>query len=196
MTFLYAATEIFDNTCDSGSLSWKEYVEWSRLYQLVELVSLDSMLNASLVDPDLGGEEDWSYVHTYGQYVTGFYTSFDFVFSKLKQEGRFNLLAVVVEPNQDCAVVVIDGYEFVGYDLLDKSFGVSALTNCGGFDETFLPSDLNKYGLVSDFLTACDIKKRLPENNPAEYHANTYLIAVWRHKEIGRKHNYTNVDSE
>ncbi len=77
----------------------------------------------------------------------------------------------------------------LGYDLLDQDFGISALTNCGGFDETFLPEDLNKYGLIDDFAKAYDIKKRLLENNPEEHHADTNVIAVWRHRTIGRTNN-------
>jgi hypothetical protein len=60
------------------------------------------------------------------------------------------------------------------------------LTNCGGFDETFSPSDLNDMGLIDDFVKACDIKKRLLENHPNENHADTNVIAIWRHNVIGR----------
>jgi len=74
----------------------------------------------------------------------------------------------------------------MGYDLLDQDFSISALANCGGFDETFLPADLNEKGLIDDFNKAYNIKKRLFENNPGEHHADTNVIAVWRHKTIGR----------
>jgi len=60
------------------------------------------------------------------------------------------------------------------------------LTNCGGFDETFLGSDLNDKGLIDDFVKAYDIKKRLLESNPELHHADTNVIAVWRHQTIGR----------
>ena len=93
---------------------------------------------------------------------------------------------VVLEPDQECIKIDVDGFEFVGYDLLDKGFYMSALTNCGGFDETFLPTDLNDKGLIDGLEKAYDIKKRLLENNPYEYHADTNVIAVWRHKTIGR----------
>lgn len=95
-------------------------------------------------------------------------------------------MSVVVEPDQDCKNILIDGYEFVGYELLDQEFDISALSNCGGFDETFLPSDLNDRGLINDFKKAYEIKKLLLENNPEEHHADTNVIAVWRHKTIGR----------
>ena len=47
---------------------------------------------------------------------------------------------------------------------LDKSYDISALTNCGGFDERFLPVDLNEFGLVEDYEKAFEIEKRLLEN--------------------------------
>ena len=55
----------------------------------------------------------------------------------MKPTNKFNFLTVVLEPDQDCKNIKIDGYEFMGYDLLDQDFSISALTNCGGFDETF-----------------------------------------------------------
>ena len=60
------------------------------------------------------------------------------------------------------------------------------MTNCGGFDETFLPTDLNNVGLIEDYEKAFDIKKKLFENNPDEEHADTQFIAVWRHQIIGQ----------
>ena len=95
-------------------------------------------------------------------------------------------MTVILEPEQDCKSINIDGYDFFGYDLLDQDFSISALTNCGGFDETFLPTDLNDKGLIDDFTKAYDIKRRLLENNPDEHHADTNVIAVWRHKTNGR----------
>jgi len=96
------------------------------------------------------------------------------------------LLTVVLEPEKECSKININEYEFIGYDLLDQDFGISALTNCGGFDETFLPADLNDKGLVEGLEKAYNIKKRLFENNPYEHHADTNVIAVWRHRTIGR----------
>lgn len=182
MTFLYTARSLYDE----DGMSWDKYIEWSKLTHLTELVSLDGMLNNILVEPDYNNAEDWDNIHTFEQYETGFFMTLDFVFKRLKAKDKFNLLTVVLEPDQDCKNVNIEDYEFVGYDLLDQDFGISALTNCGGFDETFLPTDLNNNGLIDDFIKAYDIKKRLLENNPNEYHADTNVIAVWRHKTIGR----------
>jgi hypothetical protein len=198
MTFLYTALATFDWTYDNGGKScddvgkcsyqkhWNGYLEWSKLAHLSELVSLDGMTNETLVEPDYDDGDDWNFIHNDGKYLTHFYTTVDYVFKRMKAQDKFNLLTVVIEPDRDCKDIPIDGYEFVGYDLLDKEYGNSALTNCGGFDETFLPSDLNDKGLIDAFVKAYDIKKRLLENNPNEHHADTNVIAVWRHRAIGR----------
>jgi hypothetical protein len=186
MTFLYTARGVYDNTYDEDGMSWKKYIEWSKLTHLTELVSLDGMLNEILVEPNYDNAEDWEYIHVVEQYQTGFFTTLDFIFKRLQAKDRFNLLTITIEPDKDCSEINVENYEFVGYDLLDQDFNISALTNCGGFDETFLPNDLNEKGLISDFSKAYDIKKRLLENNPDEDHADTNVIAVWRHKTIGR----------
>lgn len=186
MTFFYTARGTYDKTYNEDGMSWDKYIEWSKLTQLSELVSLDGMLNEILVEPVYDNANDWDFIHTVEQYETGFFTTLEYVFNRLKAKEKFNLLTVVLEPEQDCKDIHIDGYEFVGYDLLDQDFSTSALTNCGGFDETFLPTDLNDKGLLDDFTKAYDIKKRLLKNNPGEHHADTNVIAVWRHKTIGR----------
>lgn len=186
MTFLFTARDKYDKTYDEDNMPWDKYIEWSKLTHLTELVSLDGMLNDILVKPDYDNADDWNYIHIVEQYETGFFTTIDFVFKRLKKKEKFNLLTVVVEPEKECRKINIDGYEFLGYDLLDQDFGISALTNCGGFDETFLPTDLNDKGLIDGLEKAYDIKKRLFENNPEEHHADTNVISVWRHKTIGQ----------
>ena len=187
MIFYYTARGAYDKDYDEDGMSRQKYIEFSRLIHLTELVSLDGILNEVLVEPDLDNADDWNYIVTDNESQTGFFTTLDYVLQKTKPLDRFNLLAVVIEPTQDCKNVMLDDFEFVGYDLLDKDYSISALTNCGGFDETFLPSDLNEFGLIDDYDKAIDIKKRLLENNPEEHHADTNVIAVWRHKIIGRR---------
>lgn len=187
MIFYYTARAAYAKDYDEDGMSWQKYIEFSRLSHLKELVSLDGMLNEVLVEPDRDNSNDWNYIISDEEYETGFFTTLDYVLKNTKQTDRFNLLAVVIEPTQDCKNTKLDEFEFAGYDLLDKDYSISALTNCGGFDETFLPSDLNQYGLIDDYEKAFNIKERLLENNPEEHHADTNVIAVWRHKVIGRR---------
>lgn len=186
MTFLYTVRGTYDKSYDEDGMSWDKYIKWSKLAHLTELVSLDGLLNESLVEPDYDNADDWNYIHVVEQCQTGFFTTIDFVYKRLNKKAKFNLLTVVLAPDQECNKMNVDGYEFIGYDLLDQDFSISALTNCGGFDETFLPTDLNDKGLIDELEKAYDIKKRLLENNPENHHADTIVIAVWRHRTIGR----------
>ena len=185
MTFLYTATAKFDAVNDEKKLSWAKYIQSAKLTHLTELVSLDGILNEQLVEPDYDNEDDWKFVHISGNQLTGFFTTIEYVLRRVKLHRKFNMLAVVINPEEDCKVISIDGYEFLGYDLLDAAFSNSALTNCGGFDETFLPEELNDKGLIDDFDKAYEISTRLVQNNPEHPHACTNVIAVWRHKTNG-----------
>ncbi|WP_291870424.1 hypothetical protein [Maribacter sp.] len=181
----YTALEIYDSQT-GDEFSWEKYIKWSKLTQLKELVSLDGLLNGLAFKPDFDSKDDWNYIVTDGEMITLFFNSIDYVLGKVKGLNYFNLLAVIKEPNKEKAELETD-FEFVGYDLIERGGDISALTNCGGFDETFLPTDLNEYGLISDIDKAKKIQMELPINNPAEHHADCYLYEVWRHKKIGRK---------
>jgi hypothetical protein len=186
MIVLHTARGVFDKSFDKDELSWSKYIEWSKLTHLSELVSLDNILNELQFKPDYDNADDWNFIYVHEETITDLFTTLDYVLKKVDRAKRFNLLAIVVEPDRDCKNIGMEGYEFVGYDLLDQYFSISALSNCGGFDETFLPHELNDKGLIGDYEKAYDIKKRLFENNPGEDHADTNVIAVWRHRSIGR----------
>lgn len=186
MIFWYTLTNTFDKDYGEG---WLKYLEWSKLSHLKELISLDGMLNEELIHPNNDNEDNYyDYVIFENEFLTCFFTSLSFVLRKASSLTleRFNLLAVVKEPTEKCETISVENFEFVGYDLLDQSNDNSALSNCGGYDETFSPSDLNEFGLINKYENAYRIKKKLKENNPKEHHADTNVIAIWRHKTIGR----------
>lgn len=187
MDFWYTARGTYDKHYDQEGISWKKYLDWSKLSHLREVISLDTMLNEVLVKPDHNYTDDWNHIITQNLYETGCFTDLDYVIKKVQPMLRFNLLAVIQEPVKECNSITVKDFEFVGYDLLDQSYDTSALTNCGGFDETFSASDLNELGLISDYGKAYVIKKRLLENNPDEYHVDCNVMAIWRHKTIGRR---------
>lgn len=183
----YTALKTYDSSDEDG-FSWKEYIAWSELVHLKELVSLDGILNRLSFTPDLDSVEEWNHIITDEGMVMFFFNSLDYVLSKVKDLEFFNLLAIIKEPKSEKADLSKE-YDFIGYDLIEIGGDVSALTNCGGFDETFLPIDLNAYGLISEYDKAKKIVKELPINNPDEQHTDCYLYEVWRHKIIGRKTN-------
>lgn len=182
----YTARNIYDMDY-IGNLSWQKYIEWSRLKQLTELISLDSMLNELSFQPNFDSSEDWKYIVTDGDYMTDLFNSAEYVLNRTKELKFFNFLAVIKNPTENSKCLVSEDFEFVGYELLDEDYGISALTNCGGFDETFLPDELNRFGLIDDLARAQEIQKDLKANNPEEYHAYCNVFGIWRHKIIGRK---------
>jgi hypothetical protein len=74
----------------------------------------------------------------------------------------------------------VDGFEFVGYDLVEAQTGVSALTNCGGFPDVFANAELSVYGLLTDFSRARDVSVNLRSLNPEEPHANCDMWTIFR----------------
>ena len=181
----YTARKAFGSDYEV-EFSWDKYIEWSKLTHLSEVVSLDGLLNELAFESDFDSAEAWEYVVVVEQMITKFFNSLDYVIEQTKDLEYFNLLAVVREPNE--AKRELNGeFDFVGYDLIERGGSISALTNCGGFDESFLPKDLNEFGLVSEWAKAKKIQTDLRINNPEEPHADCYLFEVWRHKSIGRK---------
>jgi hypothetical protein len=188
MTFLYTARQVFDQSTEKYGKSWNDYSEWAQLPHLTEIVSLDGLLNGIVpeLEYDKADADDWNYIYTDGKFLTGFFTTPDYVLRKTGTQSRFNLLAIVINPEQDCKSVLLDGYEFMGYDLLEKEYGVSALTNCFGLVGMPSPTEVNTKGLIEDYTLAFVIQKRLLKNNPTVSHVDTNVIAIWRHKTIGR----------
>ncbi|MEO1712913.1 MAG: hypothetical protein AAFU60_06210, partial [Bacteroidota bacterium] len=109
-----------------------------------------------------------------------------YVLEKTKDLESFNLLAVVKNPS-DTLQDLSTHFDFLGYDLIEVDGYISALTNCGGFDESFLPHDLNQYGLIPIWKRAKKVQEGLRGDYPDELHADCDLFEVWRHKTMGRK---------
>lgn len=183
----YTALNTFDSTNKTG-FSWGDFINFSELTHLKELVSLDSNLNRLSFMPDLNAIEEWDYFITEQERVLFYFNSIDYVLEKVKDLQTFNLLAIVKQPTAQKADIA-NSYDFVGYDLIEIGGDTSALSNGGGFDETFLPNQLNEFGLITDYNKATQIQKELPKNNPDNQSAECYLFEVWRHKLIGRKTN-------
>lgn len=181
----FTARNIYDRDFDESG--WDKYVEWSRLNQLEELVSLDGILNDLTFEPNF--DTDFQEILTDENKVIPFFKSFDYVKKKSSHLDYYNLLAVIREPSEKMQNLERD-FDFIGYDLIETDGNISALTNCGGFDETFKPHEQNKYGLISEYVRAKEIQQEVPKNNPGEHHAECYLFEIWRHKFIGRNGSF------
>ena len=186
MEFLYTAFDTFDKDYNTERISWSRYIEWTKMTHLSELVTLDGGLSEQLVKIDYNKAKDWDNIHFVEQIQTNLFKTLEYVLKSSIPKDKFNLLTVVIRPTHACNKLEVEDYEFVGYELLDKDFCNSLLTNFGGFDHIFLPTDLNDKGLIDDFSKVYEIKERLLENNPDGHFSDGNVIAVWRHKTIGR----------
>ena len=164
-------------SCDDGD-KWDKYIEWSKISHVSEIISLDTMLCPSIIEDYT--ENDWKYQSEETD-IHGLFTSFDYVIQCAKDAKHFQILAVLKEPNSENwkTKLPID-FIFKGYDLIDDETMISALTNCGGFPESFSNSDLNRNGLIQELNNAIDIRNRLKINNPDEAHADCSIYGIAR----------------
>ena len=184
----YTARQIFDAE-HHAELNWKGYIEWSNLYQLSELVSLDAMLNKLAFEPDYDSNEYWEYRIADNMISTGFFKSLEFVLESTRSIKLFNLIAAVKNPKMARRNELAVEFEFVGYELLDVCYDVSRLTNymdCRGSEEFFKSTELNECGLINDLDRANQIQKDL-KNGPDDPHSDCNVFEIWRHKTVGRK---------
>lgn len=178
MQRLYIATEKFGPPDGPG---WEKYVAWSGLTQLTEVVTLDGML-CPFALPETK-ESHWPHIVKEDN-MLNFFVDLDFMLSELADTRELNILGVVRGPSEDVSSLEWDKFTFLGYDLMDKDVGNSALTNCGGFPEAFVNSELSSVGLIPDFRRAVEIQRTLRRKYyPPEHHADCDLWAIFRRQE-------------
>lgn len=173
MTPWFIATEIFDRS-DAG---WEKYIKWSGLEQLDEVVSLDGSLCPTVL-PTLKTEY-WNYIVN-EDFMLNFFTDLDYLRNETANIHRKNLLCVFRNPAGHPDSEVPEGFEFIGYDLVDKDTGTSALTNCDGFSKAFSNAELSEKGLFRTYERCQEVQKALPEQYPGEHHADCHRWAIFR----------------
>ena len=162
---------------DAGE-RWTRYVAWSRLTQLREVVSLDTMLCPAA--PEELVPEDWEH-NVHADYEITHFRSLDYLRRRVAETVGLNILAVLREPSPDeLEQALSPGFAFVGFDVLDVHGDVSALTNCGGFDDVFAPEELNSLGLLSARARATTVRQDLRARYPEKHHAVCDVWALWR----------------
>ena len=174
MTPWFIATEPFGP--DDGE-RWQKYIKWSRLTQLSEVVSLDSSLCPSVL-PDVK-DDFWPHIVN-EDYMLAYFTDLEFLKKQVSTVNRFNMLCVLRNPVHHDEKAPMEGFEFIGYDLIEARTGISALNNCGGFPEVFSKGELSPHGLLTDFERAVDVRSTLRSKCPNEPHANCDLWAIFR----------------
>jgi hypothetical protein len=170
----FVATEKFDRT----DAAWAKYIAWSGLKQLEEVVSLDSSLCPTVL-PKIKPEY-WNRI-VKEDFMLHFFTELDYLLGEIAAIPRKNLLCVFRNPAaQPSAAQVPEGFEFVGYDLLEKDSGTGALTNCGGFPKAFSNSELSEKGLLMKHERSRTVQEALIREYPNKPHADCHLWAIFR----------------
>jgi hypothetical protein len=173
MTPWFIATERFDQS----NAGWGKYIAWSKLEQLDEVVSLDGSLCPTVL-PDIKTEY-WDHIVN-EDFMLHFFTDLDYLSKETAAIHRKNLLSVVRNPPSHPSSQIPKGFEFVGYDLVDKDSSVSALTNCGGFPKAFSNGELSEKGLFRTHLRCREVQEALRREYPREHHADCHLWAIFR----------------
>lgn len=144
----------------------REYLAVTGLSNFAELVTLDAHMCPDIVT-DLH-YEDWSH-NVHEAYGIMFFRDPDYLMSRQPLDlSRHQLLAVFERPSGSESVP--PGFTRCGFDIMDSSFCYSTLTNCGPIPEAFTPSMLNEFGLISDCKTALDVRDRMRQLKPDDYH--------------------------
>ena len=173
----YAAVEAFGPK--SGDV-WDSFIRESGLKQLIEVITLDGILC-----PDVIKElspEDWQH-NVDEDYVFFYFHDLDYLLKRIDSFDRVNILAIIRNPSEECCSQTFDErFIFQGYDLIDIEGGISAITNCGGFEKAFANEELSSVGLLSTFKRAIEVQNLLKGNYPGEPHANCNIWAFWKMK--------------
>jgi hypothetical protein len=174
MNPLFIATEPF--TPQDGD-RWRNYIHWSGLTQLRELVSLDHMLCPPILTEIKA--DYWPHIVN-EDFMLNYFLNLEFLKREIASVARRNLLCVLRNPSEEPARPPAEEFQFLGYDLVDVQNSASALTNCGGFPDVFLNSELSSVGLLPDFRRAVQVQTGLRSGYPEEIHANCNLWAIFR----------------
>lgn len=157
---------------------WVDYVHWSGLEQLQELVSLDSMFCGTVL-PEIKPEY-WPHMPHQATYM-GFFDDLNFLLAETSQIEEKNILCVFRNPTiEPAAPTDILPFEFLGYDLVEVDGSISSLSNCGGFKSEFSNTELSHQGLLSSHARALHVQSSLRKNHPEERHADCDVFAIFR----------------
>jgi len=125
--------------------------------------------------------EDWKH-NVHQDFKTHLFHDPDYVLGRVVGKAA-TVLALIEEPSAaDVASFRDPRFAFCGFDLVDDQGGISALTNCGGFDKAFSPTELSECGLLLDHSRALAVRQLLRTEYPDEPHARCRIWAIWKRK--------------
>lgn len=158
---------------------WFDYLHWLGRTDLQCVVSLDSMLCPPRVR--IESDQDWEYA-VCEDFMLDFFTDVDFVLRRAARVPRSMVLAAARDPSaEDVSEFRHAGFEFAGFDVVDRQCCASAILNCGGFPDVFSVAELSPAsGLIRSRERAFEIRVCLHKLHPEEPHADCYAWALWR----------------
>ena len=106
--------------------------------------------------------EDWQH-NVHADYQTHHFRSLDYLRRRVAGETGIHILAALL-----------------GFDLVDQTVDVSALTGCGGWEGVFTGEELSPFGLLADLERANAVQEALRAGFPGEHHAQCDVWAIWR----------------
>lgn len=178
--FWYIAVEKFGP--EKGD-EWNDYIQWSGLHHLIELVSLDYQLCPPILDKTK--IEYWPYIVN-SDLLLHYFTDLNFLRSELKKSEKrnYSLLSVIRNPYQtNFKAIETNNFCFLGFDLVEHDSGISALSNCGGWPELD-NAKLSNCGLMTNYQHAKLLQNELKCNYPQEPHANCDIWAIAREQTV------------
>jgi hypothetical protein len=171
---LFVAVQRFD---PSDGEKWQKYYQWANIPGLTEVISLDLMLCPCIITEFQ--PEDWAHIVN-EDFRLNYFHDLEYLLRKVAKVPRKSVLGVYRNPSSHIELPPDGNFAFAGYDLIEDATQISALTNCGGFPDSFSNAELNRFGLIGTFDRAAEIHRRLPEHYPEEPHAICELYAIWR----------------
>lgn len=177
MPLYYTAVHRFDPEC--AGERWRDYIAWSGLEQLREVISLDQLLCPNFFESLT--IEDWEHNLQEDDKLHLFH-ELDYVVRRTFNHRCLHVLGVIQSP----ALAELDTrrdprLELCGFDLVETDGGISALVNCGGFERSFSNQELNPLGLISDYDRAVEVRECLAAEYPDEPHAQCDVWAIYRY---------------
>ena len=174
MTPWFIATARF--TPDDGG-RWNDYIQWSGLTQLEEVVSLDGLLCPTLLREIR--YDYWPHI-VQEDFMLNYFLDFDFLVKQVAGIEKKNVLCVFRNPVERPVAPSGARFEFLGYDLVDVECMISALTNCGGYPDVSAGSELSRCGLLPELGRAIEVQGLLRSLHPEDHHAHCHVWAVLR----------------
>jgi hypothetical protein len=169
--WLYTARERF-TPANTGR--WADYVAWIGFTHIEELVTLDHILCAELIDELT--DADWLH-NVHADFRIKWFRDVDYLRQRFPWRiGRDQILAMIEKPIAEYPPP--PGFTACGFDIVDGYDSISVLTNCGRFPGIIDPTAINNWGLLSSLATANAIAERIRTEFPEEPHCSA--CRVWQ----------------